>query len=229
MYLSNHSKSYYYGAIIDLQDSVCYRAPTDTAREEMAKKCVDYLNKNGDASFFCAVRQRRYVSLNNGYIYLCEGGAEGALRSLWRYIKGRKNEVFPIYGCVPKDVERLYFSSYDDEMSEQLSDEKRYYCIEPGGIFSLGEQLNPDCAAYPRSVGYEARAKSGILSSFFGKRRSEKRSVEALYSEKVLEKFAFFGTSADAVRRTEVEGVAIKSYPSFLNNVGKENIRTLML
>ena len=58
MYLSNYSKSYSYGALIDLPDSVCYRVADDSKREEMAEKCVEYLNKNCDGNFFCAIRQR---------------------------------------------------------------------------------------------------------------------------------------------------------------------------
>ena len=114
MYLSNYSKSYYYGAIIDHPDSVCYRTCGDVEREEKARKCAERLNRECEGRFFCALRQSRFTAADDSARYLCEGGALGALKSLWRYLAGRKNEVFPIYGCVPKsknEISRVYYSS----------------------------------------------------------------------------------------------------------------------
>lgn len=170
MYLSNYSGAYYYGAVIDLPDSVCYRAPDDGAREEMARKCVEYLNKRCEGRFFCVMRQRRYVSMRNGYLYTCEGGAQGALKSVWRYLGGRKNELFPVYGCVPTEVERIYFSSFDEERPLTEGRKTLIDCIEPNGIFRLADRLLDGGAVFPSVYSNCCAADFGSIESFRDRR-----------------------------------------------------------
>ena len=80
MCLSNYSKSYVYGAVLDLPSSVCYREMHDYEIEDKAKRYLDMLKKRVSGSFFCVIRQRRYKPQSE-YLYCCEDGAMGALRA----------------------------------------------------------------------------------------------------------------------------------------------------
>ena len=207
MYLSNYSKKYSYGAIIDLPGALSYRALGDDKIEAEAKKFVERMSGECDGRFFCMIRQRRCISLPCDREYGCEGGALGALKSLWRFLAGRKNDVFPVYGCVPNDVGKVdgvYFSP----CGEQRSGDD--YCIEPNGIFRLWERVEGCDVAFPTFTGELKRRRSLI---FGGACNKEQVRCEGLYTAGALDRLLSVGATLKNVKRRTVDGVFLSFDP----------------
>ncbi len=199
LYTSNYSKSYMYGAIIDLPDAISYRIAGDLSTEEKAKRMVEYMSGRYNGNFFCAVRQRR-ICEDSERRYACEEGEKGALKALWRYIKGKRTELFPFFGCVAVDgAERVYLSA---ETLPIKHNEKDYIeVIEPNGIFALADDLNESGAVFA--------SKSGTLN------------FEALFTSDELDRMLSCGYIEN--KSTVCENVKIVRYgenkfasPSFL-------------
>ena len=221
MFTSNHSESYYYGAVIDLKDSLSYRATGDGECEERARKCIEQLTKCFGKRFFCAIRQRRYVCSAGTYGYRCEEGAIGALKGLWRYLDGRKNELFPVYGCDPKGVERIYFSSLDEETGEAQTRENGFECIEPGGIFRLAEQISFGKAVFPISE-HTAHVRSRGKKEING-------TCEALYSAEALDRLLGVGATLESISGEVSSSVKMTACPSLGENFLKQSSGALLL
>lgn len=211
MYLSNNSRNYCYGAIIDLPDSVCYRSAHDFLKEEMAEKCMNYLSKNCDGSFFCSIRQRRYTSFGNGYIYTCHGGALGALKSLWSQVKGGKSDLFPIIGRIPTGVERVYFSCFGEDRPKEM--QEGFICIEPSGVFKLGAALGERAAVFPikaeKTWGNECGAFKRIISAL----SMRAQSPDGLYSAKCLDALLGIEGEVPLVFGSKIKGARLTYYP----------------
>ena len=171
-FLSNYSKSYVYGAIIDLPDAISYRVLGDLKTEERAGELIGLLkNEYGDA-FFCAIRQRRICS-GREYRYVCEEGALGAVKTLWRYSKGKSTELFPIFGCGGLgQAERIYFSAEVGAESGESID-----VIQPNGIFALAELMKENEAVFA-SAGAIIGKKAGELG----------QRAEVLFDARALDK-----------------------------------------
>jgi hypothetical protein len=159
--------------------------------EEKARKYIEHLNRCFGGHFFCAIRQRRYLTSEGGYRYGCEEGACGALKSLWRYLSGRKNELFPVYGCVPSGFERIYFSSLDEETGNAVSNKNGFECIEAGGVFRLSEQISFGKAIFPFS-------ECTRLGRTHGKREIT-TTCEALYSSAALDRLLGIGATVGSI------------------------------
>lgn len=163
LYTSNYSASYVYGAVIDLPDAISYRIAGDTSTEEKAKRLAEYMCSHYNGEFFCAVRQRRICG-NGELRYACEDGEKGALRALWRYIKGKRTELFPVFGnAVLGGTEKIYISP--ESLREKRKEGDYIETIEPNGIFALARELNGNEAVFAfagknkpvcENVGFEA-------------------------------------------------------------------------
>lgn len=207
MYLSNYSKKYSYGAIIDLPGSLSYRALGDDKIEAEAKRFVERMSKECEGRFFCMIRQRRCISLPCDREYGCEGGALGALKSLWRFLAGRKNDVFPVYGCVPNDVvnvDGVYFSPCGEKGNGDN------YCIEPNGIFRLWERIEGSDVAFPTFSGEVKRRKRLLFGTACHK---EYVNCEGLYTASALDRLLSVGATLKNVKRRSVDGVSLSFNP----------------
>ena len=174
MYISNYSEAYVYCALIDLPDGDMYRMAGDILIEEEAKKYLAGLSSKCKGQFFCGIRQRRI-----GYekrAYCCENGVAGAIETLWRYVKGKENSLYPTYGLQGLGgVESIYFSACDSE--------GRISVIEPGGIFRLSALLGESDAVFAAADDTKHKKNQASICSF--------RESEALYSASALEKMLF--------------------------------------
>lgn len=208
MCLSNYSKSYVYGALLDLPSSVCYRQMQDYEIEEKAKKYLAMLKNQVSGSFFCAIRQRRY-SPKNKYLYCCEDGAMGALRALWRFVNGKKEELIPINGFELGDeqisaAQRIYFSVQDEKTN-------LFNCIEPNGIFKLAEHAEDAKVVFPvRCEAYSCNKPRFKLGAAFKRtRQSEFGEIEGLYGAGALDLLLSEGADIGAIRSDTVDDVRI--------------------
>ncbi len=175
MYVSNYSKNYVYGALIDLPDAISYRVSGDQQTEEKAQELVKMLSARYGSAFFCAIRQRRIRS-DREYRYACEDGVLGAIKALWRYVKGKGTELFPVFGCGGMNgAERIYFSAEvrkDTGVHNEFID-----VIEPNGIFRLAAHLRGNEAVFAFTGAFDGD-KSGC----------DENKTEVLFSAAALDK-----------------------------------------
>lgn len=203
MYTSNYSESYVYGAVIDLPDAISYRIAGDMSTEEKAKRLVEYMHDRYKGEFFCAIRQRRICG-ESELKYACEEGEKGALRALWRYIKGKGTELFPVFGNAVLDgTERVYISAETLRINES---EKEYIeAIEPNGIFTLASELNENEA---------------VFASMGNSKREYGSDFEALFTSDALDRLLSCGrveckyvnSSAVGVVRYSVNGLLFQGF-----------------
>ena len=169
MYLTNYREDYAYFALIDLPDGDYYRISGDMEIEDRVRHCYAMLERVHANRFFCAVRQRRI-----GYDerrFSCERGVAGAIETLWRFIKGGKNEVYPSFGEADfSEVDKVYFTAGGGDEISRIS------IIEPGGIFKLCSRIGEN-----EAIIIGKACKDG--HSFVG---------EGLYSAAALDKMLFF-------------------------------------
>jgi len=184
MYKLNYSASYAYCALIDLDDACLYRMAGDTEAETRAERALQRLNELCGGGFFCGIRQRRCELTGAERLYACEGGALGALKSLWRYASGRNDELFPCYGTLDSGFERVFFSAREESVKQQnriygcdgmpfLSENSGEFfienrvedveVIEPLGIFRLARGLKRDNAVFAKKA--QNGLNDGIFSS----------------------------------------------------------------
>lgn len=198
MCLSNYSKSYVYGAVLDLPSSVCYREMHDYEIEDKAKRYLDMLKKRVRGSFFCVIRQRRYKPQSE-YLYCCEDGAMGALRALWRFVNGKKEELTPInefelYDEQISTAQRIYFSAEDEK-------NHLFNCIEPNGIFKLAEYAEDSKVVFP--VRNEScslnKPRFKISAAFKRTRQSGFAEIEGLYGAGALDLLLSEGSDIGAI------------------------------
>ena len=173
LYLTNYSSDYVWGVLIDLPDSDLYRIAGDSVIEDRARECLLEIKRECVGDFFCGVRQRRREY--EGYRFLCENGARGALEALWRQVKGNGSPIYPIYEAgVLEGVENIYFTRAEKEDSVTV--------IEPGGLFRLAARLTESDAVFAPTCALKGDFR-GDFRYFNG--------FETLYSARALEKMLF--------------------------------------
>ena len=152
-YLSNFNGRYVYFALIDLPDGISYRMAGDSLIEDEAMRLFERFNALFGGKLTCAVRQRRSKSGSFGGEYVCEGGARGALATLWRHSKGKDEGLFPIFGCdETRGADSIYFSADNGQKDSSYID-----VIEPGGISRLGRSLGVFDAVFALTGAMERR------------------------------------------------------------------------
>ena len=123
VYNSNYIENAVYGAVIDLPPAVCYRTVSDVKISENAKRYFEEMRRGKKGRFFCAVRQRRYISdaseLKKYRIsyarFACEGGAKGALSAIIDIKTEGTEGFFAYYGTSQFfDCDKVYLSGYDE-------------------------------------------------------------------------------------------------------------------
>ena len=152
VYNSNYIENAVYGVILDLPPSVCYRTVSDGKISESAKRYFEEMKRGKNGRFFCAVRERRYLSdlaelkkYRSSYArFACEGGALGALASLIDIKKNGCEDFFAYYGTKDfSDCDKVYLSGYDE------SGEKGVLPY-PGTINALCERFDGKKAIFPK-------------------------------------------------------------------------------
>lgn len=152
VYNSNYIENAVYGVILDLPPSVCYRAVSDGKISEGARRYFEEMKRGKNGRFFCAVRQRRYLSdlaelkkYRASYArFACEGGALGALASLIDIKKNGCEGFFAYYGTKDfSDCDKVYLSGYDEGGENGV-------LPYPGTINALCERFDGKKAIFPK-------------------------------------------------------------------------------
>ncbi len=152
VYNSNYMESSVYGVIIDLPPSVCYRTVSDCKISEGAKRYFEEMKRGKNGRFFCAVRQRRYLSdltelkkYRSSYArFACEGGAIGALGLLIDIKKNGIEGLFAYYGTNDlSDCDKVYLCGYDENGENGV-------LPYPGTVNALCERFDGKKAIFPK-------------------------------------------------------------------------------
>jgi hypothetical protein len=204
MYTSNYSDSYTYCVLIDLPDGISYRMAGDSLLEDEAQRLFGLLNGKFGNRLICAVRQRRSSGDTSEGKYVCEGGARGALATLWRHSKGKDDGLFPIFGCdETQGAERIYFSR-----PEMCMDAEHIDVIEPSGIFRLASKLQ----GFEAVFAFTGEMECDLFNHFEWNDPGEKEVFEGLYSSVALDKI-ICATRVD-VRGCVISEARVIKYPS---------------
>lgn len=199
MYVSNYSESYVYGALIDLPDAISYRTAGDLMLEEKAQELIRVMNARYDGAFFCAIRQRR-IRMDKEYRYACEEGAVGALKALWRSVKGKGTEIFPVFsGKVLNGTERVYLSAQVGSVGDK--DNGYIDVIEPNGVFGLASLLDEYEAAFAFTGAIESE-NNGFLTD----------KTEALFCADALDKL--LSCEPVAYKKAFCDHIGMVRYPA---------------
>ena len=205
----SEGKKYIYCAVIDLPDWISYRSSVDFEIEEKAGKFARYYGKKLGYGFFCAVRQRRYSISGKERIYCCEEGSLGAIKSLWRFVCGRRDEFFPVYGnaddALLRQTERIYYSAVFGESAEQTSFEE---IIEQSGIDKLERECGSGAVIPCRTATETVADGETVKYEFLKKTENKRKGLEILFSHAALDKLLSSGISEGDIEVKESECVA---------------------
>ena len=194
---------YIYCGIIDLPDWICYRSSGDSGTEDKVKRFVRYYGKRFGGDLFCAVRQRRYYIEGKEPAYCCVDGSLGALKSLWRFAGGRKEEFFPVYGKVNYEVlseaDKIYYSALLGNEAPQKRD-----IIEKHGLEKMENELTEGTVIVRNKKDGNPAGKAA--DRIFGRSRSEGKPgecLEILLSHNALDKLLSTGISEEDIEVKE--------------------------
>lgn len=152
IYNSNYIENAVYGVILDLVPSVCYRTVSDGKISEGAGRYFEEMKRGKSGRFFCAVRERRYLSdltelkkYRSSYArFACEGGAIGALASLIDIKRNGSESFFAYYGTKDfSDCDKVYLSGYDENGENGV-------LPYPGTVNALAERFDGEKAIFPK-------------------------------------------------------------------------------